>query len=279
MNSDGWVKTFRSILDWEWFTKPNTAHFFQFCIIYANAEDKTWRGVKIERGSFVSSLHNMRDMTGLTIQQIRTAISHLKSTHEITCESTNEYTKITICNYEKYQQNIKEVNKESNTPINNQSTNNQHAEQQTNNNNIRSIRREEEKKYIEENKESYHSLLKEKRQVFVKPSVDEVREYCSERNNGIDAQSFFDFYESKGWMIGNGRMKDWKAAVRTWENKRKQSAPQTNPQVKLGVGEYITPDGRRTYANGRANVPMNAPPRQNDNLIWDSGSMMWVPYC
>ena len=64
-----------------------------------------------------------------------------------------------------------------------------------------------------------NDLLKEntKRKVFSTPTVDDVRAYCLERNNKVDPQSFVDFYESKGWMIGKNKMKDWKAAVRTWE--------------------------------------------------------------
>lgn len=61
---------------------------------------------------------------------------------------------------------------------------------------------------------------------FKIPSVIEIASYCRKRNNTVDAQRFFDFYESKGWMIGKNKMKDWKAAVRTWENqerKRKKS--------------------------------------------------------
>ncbi len=54
---------------------------------------------------------------------------------------------------------------------------------------------------------------------FFKPTVEEVAGYCRERNNGIDAQSFVDFYESKGWLVGKTPMKDWKAAVRTWERR------------------------------------------------------------
>ena len=60
--------------------------------------------------------------------------------------------------------------------------------------------------------------------VFVKPSVDEVRAYCKERNNGIDAEAFIDFYESKGWKIGKDSMKDWKASVRNWERSKKERA-------------------------------------------------------
>ena len=56
---------------------------------------------------------------------------------------------------------------------------------------------------------------------FAPPSVEEVKEYCDERQNGIDAQAFVDFYESKNWMIGKNKMKDWKACVRTWERRNK----------------------------------------------------------
>lgn len=62
---------------------------------------------------------------------------------------------------------------------------------------------------------------------FVKPTADEVRAYCAERGNRVDAQAFVDFYEAKGWKVGNAPMKDWKAAVRTWEKRdaeRKRAA-------------------------------------------------------
>lgn len=66
------------------------------------------------------------------------------------------------------------------------------------------------------------SVRGEKTKRFIPPSVEEVEQYCIERSDNIDAQSFIDFYESKGWMIGKNKMKDWKAAVRTWERSRKQ---------------------------------------------------------
>ena len=52
---------------------------------------------------------------------------------------------------------------------------------------------------------------------FKEPTVEEVHEYCNERKNKVCADTFIDFYESKGWMIGKGKMKDWRACVRTWE--------------------------------------------------------------
>lgn len=71
---------------------------------------------------------------------------------------------------------------------------------------------------------------------FVKPTADEVRAYCAERGNHVDAQAFVDFYAAKGWKVGNAPMKDWKAAVRTWEQRdtAQRQTPRPNRQRDLG---------------------------------------------
>lgn len=68
---------------------------------------------------------------------------------------------------------------------------------------------------------------------FNKPTIIEIKDYCLERNNNIDANSFFDFYESKGWMVGKNKMKDWKAAVRTWELRENNSKYKKTVKSKL----------------------------------------------
>ena len=55
---------------------------------------------------------------------------------------------------------------------------------------------------------------------FVKPTIIDIKEYCKERKNNVDAETFFDFYESNGWKVGKNKMKNWKASVRTWEKSR-----------------------------------------------------------
>jgi len=75
---------------------------------------------------------------------------------------------------------------------------------------------------------------------FVPPTLDEVIAYCNERNNGIDPESFIDFYESKGWMVGKNKMKDWKAAVRTWEkhdNKQQSKGSSYMDSIKNRVSQ------------------------------------------
>ncbi len=67
---------------------------------------------------------------------------------------------------------------------------------------------------------------------FVPPSVEEVRAYCQERQNRIDPERFVDFYVSKGWKIGNQSMKDWKAAVRTWEKRDRSDGKAASPDIR-----------------------------------------------
>ena len=64
-----------------------------------------------------------------------------------------------------------------------------------------------------------------KRKRFTPPTVEEVAEYCTERKNGINPQAFIDYYEARKWYLGKTKMSDWKAAVRTWENRRKDDKP------------------------------------------------------
>ena len=82
-------------------------------------------------------------------------------------------------------------------------------------------------------KDTLKGIEKEKTKIFKIPTLDEVKSYCQERNNGVDAERFIDFYASKGWKVGNQPMKDWRAAVRTWE-RSSASAPVTMEQVTFG---------------------------------------------
>lgn len=84
-----------------------------------------------------------------------------------------------------------------------------------------------------------------KRKRFEKPSISDIQQYCIERNNNVNAEQFFDYYESNGWKVGKNSMKDWKAAVRTWErseyrkpNSKKNSKEDAMNVVKELMEEY-----------------------------------------
>lgn len=185
----GYVKDWRRILEWEWYTDYKTCHLFRHCILRANIEDKQWKGQLIKKGSFVTSLENLSSETGLSVQNIRTSLKKLTS--EITIKTTNRNTIISIKNYENYQ------GLTSNLTNNQQTTN----------------------KLLTTTKE-YKNEKNEKK--FIIPTVQQVEEYCKERNNNIDAEYFINYYDAKGWMIGKNKVKDWKACIRTWEQRNKK---------------------------------------------------------
>ena len=76
---------------------------------------------------------------------------------------------------------------------------------------------------------------------FSPPSLEEVKAYCKERKNSVDAQRFIDYYTSNGWKVGKNPMKDWKAAVRNWEGKdydRKTEKPQKNADASYDIDAW-----------------------------------------
>lgn len=81
----------------------------------------------------------------------------------------------------------------------------------------------EEEKEVEEEKES-----KGRAKRFTPPTLEEVEAYCRERGNSVDPERFLDYYTSNGWKVGKNTMKDWKAAVRTWEKSDKQQGRKDN---------------------------------------------------
>lgn len=76
-----------------------------------------------------------------------------------------------------------------------------------------------------------------KRKRFEKPTLSEIKEYCIERGNKVDAQHFFDYYESNGWKVGKNSMKNWQAAVRTWERSeyRKSNSKKNSKEDAINV--------------------------------------------
>ena len=91
-------------------------------------------------------------------------------------------------------------------------------------------------------------IVKEKGKAkrFAKPTVVDIAEYCVERNNSVDAQKFYDYYSSNGWKVGKNPMKDWKAAVRTWE--KNTTATQTKGKVQQSLDTWQ--EARQMINNG-----------------------------
>jgi len=201
-NQQGWIKLHRQILEWEWYSDNNCFRLFLHLLLKANHKEKRFKGIELKVGSIVTSRDLLARETGLTSQQIRTALTKLISTNEITSVTSSQGTIIQIVSYEKYQVSTSEITNE-------QPTSNQ---QSTTNNNVKN-----EKK-------------------FIIPTFNDVLEYCMQNNLDVDGVKFINFYESKGWMVGKNKMKDWKAAIRTWVKPKQQVeiSPEELKAIKLG---------------------------------------------
>lgn len=199
------------MLDWEWWDDQNTRMLWLTILLSVNHEPKRWHGITVDAGEMITSYAALAQKSGLSYQSVRTSLEHLISTHEVTCESTHQFTRIKVVKWAEFQSldappNIP-TNTRSNRPLteHQQSTNNK--QECKNDKNVR-------------NKNN-----------TIPPTLAEVTEYCRSRHNNVDPQTFMDFYESKGWMVGKNKMKDWKACIRTWERSdRKRHVVMDAPQ-------------------------------------------------
>jgi len=194
----GWIKIHRKLVDWEWYDDDKAFRLFLHLLLTCNYEEKKWRGKVINPGERVTSYPKLSEELGWSVQQIRTALNKLKSTGELTVKTSNKYSLIEIKNWERYQ--------DINSQVNSQAT----VKQQSNNTNVRKIR----------NKEEYKT--------FKKPTIEEVSAYVAKKGYGVDPEKFWDSNEARGWMLGKQKMKDWRAAVRTWERNRKKWGQQNS---------------------------------------------------
>lgn len=192
---------------------------------------------KLENGYFYSTLENVEENTTLTAFKQRKALNKLKELKlvEVSLRGipAKRYVKIneeqviklfnykmlknlTSCSEKNKELEVKKIN--TNNNINNKNKNNNIYNLEfvdTNciqNGYIGKDRLELGKNNIEKDKETTTKKFK-------KPTLEQVKAYCLERKNSIDAESFIDYYEANGWKVGRNSMKDWKAAVRTWEKR------------------------------------------------------------
>lgn len=223
MNEDkGYVKVYRSLLDWEWWHDINVHRLFAYILLKANWKDKRWQGVEIKRGEFVTSLDKLSQDTDLTTSQVRTALEKLQSSGEVIAKSGqgSKHTIIRVCKYEEYQerQSYDEVlttQQQSNDKVLAKSS-------QSNNNSIATTNKEIIYKNSEEEEEYMCGSAKPTTDTHTSsqiPTLDDVIAYEQKMQLGISSTDFFNHYEARGWVLNNGlKVKDWKALMRNWKN-------------------------------------------------------------
>ena len=203
-NSNNWIKLNRSIMEhWLWSgeTFSRGQAFIDLLLLAAYADHKVMsqgRMIDVKRGSMITSVRYLAGRWGWSKDKTLKYLNDLESDGIIKKESDTKRTVLSIVNYGKYQ----------NLQCNEQTQNGHKTDTERTQNG-----------QTKERKESKEG----KRSIFMPPTIDEVRAYCAEKNYSVDPERFVDFYESKGWMVGKTKMKDWKASVRLWERGNQRS--------------------------------------------------------
>lgn len=208
----GWISLSRRIQDcFIWEDKPFAkGQAWIDMLLLANHESKEFLSknevVLVERGSFLTSDQRLAERWGWGRKKVRLFLELLEQQSMIVTKRNNKGTCVSIVNYDVYQtsENKKEQQK------NNKGTAEEH-QRNTNNN--------------ENNDNNVNNKYNSR---FTPPTLEEVKAYCIERKNNVDYQKWYDFYESKGWFVGKNKMKNWKAAVRTWESKGSKQVTKSN---------------------------------------------------
>ena len=208
--SNGWIKIHRSLLDWEWWDDLNTFRVWMTILLSVNHEPKKWRGIVINEGEMLTSYTALSQKCNMSVRSVRTAINHLKSTGELTCESTKNYTVIKVLKWGYFQGLSDSGDTPTDIPSDKRPTN----DRQTTDKRPTSNKNDKNDKNVKNDK---------KKEVFIRPSLDDVREYIAQNYLPVDPERFFDYYEANGWKIsGKSKMKDWKAAIRNWSHREQE---------------------------------------------------------
>lgn len=166
--------------------------------------------VPLKAGQFVFGRKVAAKETGMSEQSVRTCIDSLRRMKNLTTKSTNKFSVVTIVNWSSYQSDK--------TKSTTKSTCKQPASNQQ----------------VTTSKQVNNKTIGEK---FVPPTVPQVKEYCEERKNTVDPETFIDFYSATNWMRGRNKVKDWKACVRTWEKNRRDTS--YSSPANLSSQEYF----------------------------------------
>ncbi len=205
----GWILIWRKIQShWIWQDRPFTlGQAWIDLILRANHKDGNkfvFNGSMIvqRRGEFITSIRELAGEWGWSRTKAERFLRQLENDRMLIVKRATHYTSIFIMNF-----NIYQPDKDGKVP--------------------QKSRQKAAKKHNQRMKKNdKEGKRNRERKNFQKPTVDEVKTYCEERKNSINPQRFVDFYEAKGWRIGKDPMKDWRAAVRTWEQRDGERKPE-----------------------------------------------------
>lgn len=225
---EGFIKLYRSLLDWEWYVDTNTRLVFIHLLLNANWEESKYKGYDVPKGGLVVGLNSLSESIGISVQSVRTALNHLKSTGEITIKSTNKFSIITIANWEKYQGFSEEVTSKPTGEItNNQQTTNKQLTTEEEYNNIRI---KEDNNIIASPDIFIRLMLNDKSEYEV--TEEEVKQY-QELYPSVDVKQ--QFRSMKGWCDSNPTKRKTRTGIKrfinSWLNRKQNNGNESYEKI------------------------------------------------
>ena len=266
-----WIKLFRDInKHWIWQNSDYLKWWLDILLEVNHAPAKVVINNKIydcNRGEKLYSLDTWANRWGTNKSKVRRFFTLLQNDNMIVLKSETQTTRLTVCKYDTYQdmrhadethlKRKRHADETHLTPIEEGKEGKEEKElflleKETKKENLSKENPTENfpKTDSVEPGEEERKKVAPKKERFKPPTVQEVQDYCNERQNGIQAYTFVNFYQSKGWKVGNQPMKDWKAAVRTWEQKNKQNGITNTTNAGFSTSKPSTNNGnsgKRTY--------------------------------
>lgn len=222
--NQGFIKLYRSFIDWEWFNDKNASRLFIFCLLKATYTTIDWHGIKIEKGSFVCSIYSLSKQLNISLQSIRTAIQNLQSTNEITIKTSSQGTIIQVVKYKEYQLSTNEITNEQQTD--NKPITTTKKEENVKNDKNDNIKKEIEILPLDKIEKIYFEQLDKKLKYMKVGSgyIDSAKAlnncsrfytyYLKRQNNEVKKQKpYTDIYSAiRNWIgsaIDDNKIKDW----------------------------------------------------------------------
>ncbi len=232
----GWIQLHRKMTDNPLWTceKFTRGQAWIDLLLLANHTDNYFylreHKIIVKRGQVGYSQLALSERWKWSRSKVKKFLNDLEKEQQVVQHINKSTSIVTIVNYEIYQQKEQQVVQQQD---NSKATARQQQDTNNNDNNDNNNNNKEDKP---------------KPKKFIKPTVEQIAEYCIERKNNIDAERFYNHYESNGWSVGKNKMKDWKASVRTWERNNfndSQSQPHTQQLYRYYVDDENIPERMR----------------------------------
>lgn len=228
----------RKIFDWYGYKSATRKSLWIHLLLLASHKDHqtifNGKPITISRGQLITGRKKLAEQIELSETWIEKVLKEFENYGQIRQQKTNTNRLITILKYEDYQSGDNGV---YNGVYNKVTT-----------------KRQQKDTIQQGNNENNETMVTKK--TFRRPSFEEVRDYCLERNNGINPKEFIDKNDAIGWVVGKNKtpMKDWKATIRTWENYRNRPVDMLTDVQKVNVARFQDWEKRQDLEDGKTNI-------------------------